>query len=250
MTYRGVRNLSVGLETRNSFLGVDRLDGHDREVDKLCNPNPVINAADTAPSQSIMSFQTKQPMSGLRRVRHSLDTDAARRCTFEAQDVLSGLDQRMKNIQDALNERKVSDKGSEHRAGPTTLQKRPSSSLDPPAKRRQLPSSWTEVPSSGPLGTNARAFGSSRVNGSAGTGKSVLLREIIKTLRRKYTTAPDAVAITASTGIGLGRESAEQLSNKILKNRKASGRWARTKVLIIDEVSMVEGELFDKLARI
>jgi Cdc6-like AAA superfamily ATPase len=31
-----------------------------------------------------------------------------------------------------------------------------------------------------------------------GTGKSVLLREIIKTLRKKY--AQDAVAITASTG--------------------------------------------------
>lgn len=31
-----------------------------------------------------------------------------------------------------------------------------------------------------------------------GTGKSVLLREIIKTLRKKH--AQDAVAITASTG--------------------------------------------------
>lgn len=36
--------------------------------------------------------------------------------------------------------------------------------------------------------------------GSAGTGKSILLREIIKTLRRKYVSAPDAVAVTASTG--------------------------------------------------
>ncbi|KAF8227484.1 hypothetical protein L208DRAFT_1296450 [Tricholoma matsutake] len=36
--------------------------------------------------------------------------------------------------------------------------------------------------------------------GSAGTGKSVLLREIIKTLRRKNVKSPDAVAITASTG--------------------------------------------------
>ena len=33
-----------------------------------------------------------------------------------------------------------------------------------------------------------------------GTGKSVLLREIIKTLRKKHVKAPDAVAITASTG--------------------------------------------------
>lgn len=33
-----------------------------------------------------------------------------------------------------------------------------------------------------------------------GTGKSVLLREIIKTLRKKHIKTPDAVAITASTG--------------------------------------------------
>jgi hypothetical protein len=36
--------------------------------------------------------------------------------------------------------------------------------------------------------------------GSAGTGKSVLLREIIKTLRKRFVSAPDAVAVTASTG--------------------------------------------------
>ena len=36
--------------------------------------------------------------------------------------------------------------------------------------------------------------------GSAGTGKSVLLREIIKTLRKKYVSIPDAIAVTASTG--------------------------------------------------
>ncbi|KAL1708401.1 hypothetical protein EV121DRAFT_172881, partial [Schizophyllum commune] len=36
--------------------------------------------------------------------------------------------------------------------------------------------------------------------GSAGTGKSVLLREIIKSLRKKHSKIPDAVAITASTG--------------------------------------------------
>jgi hypothetical protein len=34
-----------------------------------------------------------------------------------------------------------------------------------------------------------------------GTGKSVLLREIIKTLQKKYVRKPDAVAVTASTGI-------------------------------------------------
>lgn len=37
--------------------------------------------------------------------------------------------------------------------------------------------------------------------GSAGTGKSVLLREIIRALKIKYKGKPDAVAVTASTGI-------------------------------------------------
>lgn len=43
------------------------------------------------------------------------------------------------------------------------------------------------------------------------------------------------VTIHSFAGIGLGRESAEELANKIRKNKKASARWLRTKVLIIDE---------------
>lgn len=67
--------------------------------------------------------------------------------------------------------------------------------------------------------------------GSAGTGKSVLMREIIKVLRRKYMREPDRVAITASTGlaacniegvtlhsfagIGLGKEAVPELVKKV-----------------------------------
>ncbi|PFH51817.1 hypothetical protein AMATHDRAFT_114475, partial [Amanita thiersii Skay4041] len=102
--------------------------------------------------------------------------------------------------------------------------------------------------------------------GSAGTGKSVLLRHIIQGLRAKHSKAFDAVAVTASTGIaacniggvtihsfagiGLAVEKAEELASKVAKNRKASARWLRTKVLIIDEISMVDAELFDKLATV
>lgn len=102
--------------------------------------------------------------------------------------------------------------------------------------------------------------------GSAGTGKSVCLREIIKGLRRKYDHKPDAVAVTASTGIaacniggitlhafagaGLCNEEADKLVSKIRKNRKTSARWMRTNVLIIDEVSMIGPELLDKLEEI
>lgn len=99
--------------------------------------------------------------------------------------------------------------------------------------------------------------------GSAGTGKSVLMREIISALRKRYQREPDRVACTASTGlaacnvggvtlhsfagIGLGKEDVPELVRKIKRNQKAKQRWLRTKVLIIDEVSMVDGELFDKL---
>ena len=87
--------------------------------------------------------------------------------------------------------------------------------------------------------------------GSAGTGKSVLLRYILSDLKQKYKLKPDAVAVTASTGIaacnvggttlhsfggvGLAKESPERLLSYIRRNRKAITRWMRTAVLIIDE---------------
>lgn len=67
--------------------------------------------------------------------------------------------------------------------------------------------------------------------GSAGTGKSVLMREIIRALRNKYRREPDRVAVTASTGlaacniegvtlhsfagIGLGKEAVPELVKKV-----------------------------------
>jgi ATP-dependent DNA helicase PIF1 len=99
--------------------------------------------------------------------------------------------------------------------------------------------------------------------GSAGTGKSVLMRSIIAELRRQYIRDPDRIAVTASTGlaacniggvtlhsfggIGLGKEDVPTLVKKIKRNAKAKNRWIKTKVLIIDEISMVDGDLFDKL---
>ncbi|CAO1637552.1 unnamed protein product [Sympodiomycopsis kandeliae] len=101
--------------------------------------------------------------------------------------------------------------------------------------------------------------------GSAGTGKSVLLRDIIRLLKKRYAKSTDAVAVTASTGIaacniggvtlhsfagiGIGSDDAASMVKKIRRNRKATGRWARTKVLIIDEISMVEPDLLDKLEK-
>ena len=102
--------------------------------------------------------------------------------------------------------------------------------------------------------------------GSAGTGKSVLMKAIIAQLRRKYRAEVDRFAVTASTGlascilegqtlhswsgIGLGKEPAPELVKKVKRNQKARQRWLRTKVLIVDEVSMVDGQLFDKLEQV
>lgn len=91
----------------------------------------------------------------------------------------------------------------------------------------------------------------------------MLLRELIATLKRQHIRDYDSVAVTASTGlaacniggvtlhsfagIGLGKESVPDLVKKIKKNAKATQRWRKTKILIIDEISMVDGDLFDKL---
>ena len=102
--------------------------------------------------------------------------------------------------------------------------------------------------------------------GAAGTGKSVLMRQIIARFRDKYRREPDRIAVTASTGlaavniegitlhsfagIGLGKEPAPELVKKIKRNSSLRNRWLRTKVLVVDEVSMVDAELFDKLEQI
>ncbi|RYP63726.1 hypothetical protein DL769_006884 [Monosporascus sp. CRB-8-3] len=102
--------------------------------------------------------------------------------------------------------------------------------------------------------------------GPAGTGKSVLMRAIIQDLKKKWARDPERLSITASTGlaacniggmtlhsfagIGLGKEDVPTLVKKIRRNPKAKNRWLRTNALIIDEVSMVDGDLFDKLAQI
>lgn len=102
--------------------------------------------------------------------------------------------------------------------------------------------------------------------GSAGTGKSVLMRSIISQFKHKFRKDGDRLAITASTGlaacviegqtlhswagIGLGKEPVPELCKKIKRNAKTRQRWLRTKVLVVDEISMVDGELFDKLEQI
>lgn len=120
--------------------------------------------------------------------------------------------------------------------------------------------------------------------GAAGTGKSVLLRHIIRQLQLKYDPFRQSnkildiikagggggqkvsVAVTASTGlaacniggvtlhsfagIGLGKEPVETLVKKIRRNKRVVKRWKNVKVLVLDEVSMIDGTLLDKLNEI
>ncbi|PPQ88100.1 hypothetical protein CVT25_014398 [Psilocybe cyanescens] len=71
------------------------------------------------------------------------------------------------------------------------------------------------------------------------------------------------VAITATTGVaglniggmtihsfagfGLGKGKQEDLAEKVNRSAKSRNRWCQTRILIIDEISMLDGELFDKL---
>lgn len=97
--------------------------------------------------------------------------------------------------------------------------------------------------------------------GSAGTGKSVLLREMIKVLKKMY--GSEQVAVTASTGlaacniggvtlhsfagVGLGNGEVTKLYRKVRRSRKHVKRWESISALVIDEISMLDGELLEKL---
>ena len=97
--------------------------------------------------------------------------------------------------------------------------------------------------------------------GSAGTGKSVILFNLVERLRNLY--GRDAVALTASTGlaatsiggvtlhkwagIGIGTAPISRLVGLLQKRRDQLSVWRNTKVLIIDEISMIDGSFLDKL---
>ncbi|KAL2896942.1 ATP-dependent DNA helicase PIF1 [Bienertia sinuspersici] len=89
----------------------------------------------------------------------------------------------------------------------------------------------------------------------------MLIQEIIKLLRKLH--GKKEVSVTAPTGIvacslggqtlhsfagvGLAKADAETLLSKVLDNKRVLRRWRMVKALVVDEISMVEGEFFDKL---
>jgi len=93
--------------------------------------------------------------------------------------------------------------------------------------------------------------------GAAGCGKSVLLRRIVGAL------PPGTTAVTAPTGVaacnvggttvhafaGVGRPDvpAAEMASVVRRRPEALSRWRRTRVLVVDEISMLDGDALDAL---
>lgn len=96
------------------------------------------------------------------------------------------------------------------------------------------------------------------VTGSPGSGKSFLIHMLKNKLDKDTlgicsSTGQSAIAIGGSTlhsytGIKLGKDTPFVIAGEM--GLQAKRRWQTTKVLIIDEISMISGELFDKLEHI
>jgi ATP-dependent DNA helicase PIF1 len=98
------------------------------------------------------------------------------------------------------------------------------------------------------------------LTGSAGTGKSYTIKYIIEYLNnanKKYaitaSTGTAAVIIGGQTlhsflGLGLGTGTVKEILNNILKNKKKYESILNLEVLIIDEISMIDKELFEKIS--
>ncbi|XP_017249740.2 ATP-dependent DNA helicase PIF1-like [Daucus carota subsp. sativus] len=99
------------------------------------------------------------------------------------------------------------------------------------------------------------------ISGSAGTGKTVLLEQIIKQLKKIH--GRSRVAVTGSTGVaacairgqtlhsfagvGLGEGDSRILIDTVVGDRCAYRRWNKVRALVIDEISMIDANFFDKL---
>ena len=99
------------------------------------------------------------------------------------------------------------------------------------------------------------------LTGSAGTGKTFLLNKFIEYLKKRET----KVGVTASTGIaathlggrtihswagiGINQEMNDKSIKKIARNKEFNEKIKKTKVLIIDEISMFDARRLDLVDR-
>ncbi len=102
------------------------------------------------------------------------------------------------------------------------------------------------------------------LSGPAGSGKSTLVAAIVA-WASKAGLVCDVAAMTGCAalllgskaktlhswaGIGLGRGTAEALAADILKSPFAKKRWKRADILVVDEISMMPPDLFEKLSQV
>lgn len=95
--------------------------------------------------------------------------------------------------------------------------------------------------------------------GSAGTGKSYLLKRVVSSMppETTYCTASTGAAASlvggttlhAFAGIGTGNGTVEQCIRLASRDYHASN-WRKCRCLIIDEISMIDGDFFDKMEEV
>jgi ATP-dependent DNA helicase PIF1 len=102
------------------------------------------------------------------------------------------------------------------------------------------------------------------ITGPGGTGKSHLIKTIKEDLENNRVnhavcalTGCAAVLLNCCaktihswSGIGIAAGEIHDIVGKVIRNRKASANWKTTRVLIIDEVSMLSKKLFDVLNKV
>ncbi|RLN52913.1 hypothetical protein BBJ29_005455 [Phytophthora kernoviae] len=100
--------------------------------------------------------------------------------------------------------------------------------------------------------------------GSAGTGKSFLLQHLLRygcghAMGRVYATATTGIAAYNIGGMTLHHfagidpraySTRQELLAQITRKKDAVARWKQARVLVIDEISMLDGRLFDDLEAI
>ena len=104
------------------------------------------------------------------------------------------------------------------------------------------------------------------ISGPAGVGKSLVIRHIHEwatsqgpkskiqvtalTGCASLMVGCGATTIHSWSGIRLGRESVDTIVQRIVRNKRLHTNWTKTRILVIDEVSMLSAKVFELLDRV